>query len=1188
MKKHWLQKTLGALLSGALCLSMTVSAAAAPGEVVRDEAGKIGYIPKEQGVYSQGGYTIEKISHPTAGSGELDSILEEQDRGQSYTWSMIEYGDYIYIGTCYNSTFYIYHNNVMNALKAMKDGEGNRIFTDSQASAISQEVVQVAFGSDKFDTSKSDQWRPVIMAVHKETGAVTELFCEREVWQDYPDIFPGYSPSMAIKNYLSGYRMVCEFHDKLYFVGMGNPTMTLVEIDPATNQARIAYHNTNFTAAAKNIANGVHGLTVFDGELIMCYTSDNYDGEGTPGGLIVATDDPSKPAEEWRVIGDQEDFDNLPAIYNTDGLNGGGIWDIIPFHGKLYVTVVTDRTVDGVTNKQGFALYRGEKQADGDFVWTQLAGGNPEAVLPFGFGINYSMACNLWVYEDHLYLGTYNDPMLDLAAVPASGNFEPLYRDLDHSIYLYRMDAGERFEMVAGKDDNPEFPDGPIGNLGAGLGSHSNQYVWRYEVHDGELYVGTYDTSTLTYMFTQLTDGQVANMDREDILQRVEHLRTALDLALGEDMDPLVREIITSAAKHLLTDEELLDFFQLLAGVADEASTENPVPYYEALMEDYGRFRQVMDLLLGESDGRSARSAAGEERLLDPLTQGETPAIALSADGQEVTLLPDGAAEEQDGTASLTAAVTLSRGDFITLIRDKVKNFLERLDTVMYSRDLKNFVYYFGVNYYARQCERGFDLLVSNDGVNFDVITDDGFGDPYNHGLRGMESTDEGIYIGTANPFYATQLWRMYREEALPVYTVTWDANGGAVEEAWTVTDGEGRLEALPVPVREGYRFQGWYTQPEGGSQVTEETVFDADITVYAHWTQEQYAVTLLETGDGASGAGSYAAGTEVTIDAGTRSGYRFDGWTSEEVALSNAGEQTASFIMPDHSVTVTAAWREEAPSGGGSGGSSGGSGTGGSAVLRHSIQIADMEGGTVTADQDRAPEHTKITLTVTPLPGYALETLAVRTSGGSEVEVRSEDGRYTFTMPDTTVKVSASFIEERDISEGETPLGGLPAFTDVAEDHWGRDAINYVVGKGLFQGTSATTFAPNAPTTRGMLMTVLARMDGVDTSGSTPWYAEGMEWAVRKGISDGTHPETGITREQVAVMLYRYAGGAPAEGTLTFADAGQVSGWATEGVRWAVANGILSGKENNELDPQGGASRVEVAQMLYRFSQMG
>ena len=212
----------------------------------------------------------------------------------------------------------------------------------------------------------------------------------------------------------------------------------------------------------------------------------------------------------------------------TDGLNGGGIWDIIEYNGSMYVTVVTDKSIDGHINKQGFAMYRGDKHEDGSFTWTQVIGDHGTSGYGFGLGINYSMSCNMWVYNGYLYLGTYNDPMLDLAEVPASGNFELLYNDLDHSIYLYRMDADGNFQQVAGKDDNPYFPDGPIGNLGAGLGNNSNQYVWRYGEHNGELYIGTYDTSTLTYQFTQITDGQVANMDYADISGRADMLKDAV------------------------------------------------------------------------------------------------------------------------------------------------------------------------------------------------------------------------------------------------------------------------------------------------------------------------------------------------------------------------------------------------------------------------------------------------------------------------------------------------------------------------------------------------------------------------------------------------------------------------------------------------------------------------------------
>lgn len=163
-----------------------------------------------------------------------------------------------------------------------------------------------------------------------------------------------------------------------------------------------------------------------------------------------------------------------------------------------------------------------------------------------------------------------------------------------------------------------------------------------------------------------------------------------------------------------------------------------------------------------------------------------------------------------------------------------------------------------------------------------------------------------------------------------------------------------------------------------------------------------------------------------------------------------------------------------------------------------------------------------------------------------------------------------------------------VPTFTDVKPTDWYSEAVAYTVEAGLMNGTGSGKFSPQATTTRGMLMTVLARMDGVDTTGGADWYTKGMEWAKREGVSDGTNPELPITREQLAAMLYRYAG-SPAVGsyTLNFKDADQVSDWALDAMRWAVKNGVVSGKGNQTLDPTGYATRAEVAQMLYNFSKV-
>lgn len=588
-----MHKAFKACTAVLLALVMTVSLVnGALAAVVRNDDDTISYEPLEQGVYSKGGYTIDKVSHPTLGAGEVDGILtgDLQDRGQSYSWSMAEAGDYVYIGTCYNSTYHIYHNNVKTSLDAMKkEGKLDQNVDTSRAAA---DFVKVMFGTDTFDETPMSQWTPVIMAVNRYTGEAQVIFRERDILKDYPDIFPGYPPYLKGVNYLAGYRMAFEFKGKIYFAGMGNPTATLIEVDPETNECRIAYHNTNY---ARGVSNGVHGLLVFDDEIYMCLASDNYDGKGTPGGIIVASSDPSAGLSSWRRVADQDDFDNLPAVMRVDGLNGGGIWDIIEYNGSMYVTVVTDKSIDGHINKQGFAMYRGDKNNDGSFTWTQVIGDHGTSGYGFGLGINYSMSCNMWVYNGYLYLGTYNDPMLDLAEVPASGNFELLYNDLDHSIYLYRMDADGNFQQVAGKDDNPYFPDGPIGNLGAGLGNNSNQYVWRYGEHNGELYIGTYDTSTLTYQFTQITDGQVANMDYADISGRADMLKDAV-LEVLQQHD---NKYLTWFLDKVLFTKYTAHLYQMLAGFATDMSADkNPVPNYRNMLEEYEAFKQkVFDLL---------------------------------------------------------------------------------------------------------------------------------------------------------------------------------------------------------------------------------------------------------------------------------------------------------------------------------------------------------------------------------------------------------------------------------------------------------------------------------------------------------------------------------------------------------------------------------------------------------------
>ena len=238
-------------------------------------------------------------------------------------------------------------------------------------------------------------------------------------------------------------------------------------------------------------------------------------------------------------------------------------------------------------------------------------------------------------------------------------------------------------------------------------------------------------------------------------------------------------------------------------------------------------------------------------------------------------------------------------------------------------------------------------------------------------------------------------------------------------------------------------------------------------------------------------------------------------------------------------------------------------------------------ENGSVTVSPKNATKGSTVTVTVKPDDGYQLDKLTVADAKGGTISVTDKgNGKYTFTMPASKVTVTPIFVKI-----AQQPTG--KAFVDVEKSDWFADAVAYVTEKGLMNGTGSDTFSPNASTTRGMLMTVLARYAGEDTTGGAIWYEKGMNWAKAKGVSDGTNPEVNITREQLVTMLYRYAGSPKANGSLdSFSDAASVSSYAVNAMQWAVANGIVNGS-NGKLNPKNNATRAEVAAILMRFCEM-
>ncbi len=407
---------------------------------------------------------------------------------------------------------------------------------------------------------------------------------------------------------------------------------------------------------------------------------------------------------------------------------------------------------------------------------------------------------------------------------------------------------------------------------------------------------------------------------------------------------------------------------------------------------------------------------------------------------------------------------------------------------------------------------------------------------------------------------------------------VTPDEGGSVVigsgEDTTTITPPSGQ----PVTPND----DGSVTLP-GGSTVTgsdgESVTIPPEGGTLQPGGDVEYTVTVTFDSQG----GSQVPSQDITVgepvsqpDDPTRTGYRFLGWYT--AATGGARWDFTQPVTGDQ--TLYAQWAYLPP-----------------ANPNYKITIGDTENGTVTVNPTAAKEGTTVTITPVPDVGYQVGTVSVTDRFGQAVAVDQQaDGTYTFVMPDGQVTVEVTFLQ------GEAP--DLP-FSDVTESDWFYDAVTYAYENGLMDGVGAGLFAPNSETTRAQLVTILYRLAGQPApSGDSgfsdvetgTWYTDAVAWAAQNGIVNGVSdtqfaPGDDITREQLAVILYRYATyqgyDVSQRADLSgFVDAGTISTYAQEALSWANAQGLVLGVEDDSLRPQGNASRAQIAAVLMRFCQ--
>ena len=305
-----------------------------------------------------------------------------------------------------------------------------------------------------------------------------------------------------------------------------------------------------------------------------------------------------------------------------------------------------------------------------------------------------------------------------MIALPSALNmdFEELYKDLSSPVCLWRMDSSENIELVAG-EPNELFPT-VLGNQTAGFGSNMNQYVWRMSEYDNKFYLGTFDISSLAYPLMQFTNGDILRMTPDEIESQINYIKVLIDLLIKEDEI----SINSNDIKDTSSTNEL------------DITNEIESDYVESISDsDKDLLSDSLEIMVDN---------------LDEIEENLASTAYVTSDTRAISF------DLLEVYEKLLSAYEK--------VKDKLpEELVNNLDKILNQDTLQNLTYFFETCNYLSQGERGFDLFASEDGLNFTTITTNGFGDPFNHGCRIFAPTDTGLCVGTANPFYGTQVWKL-------------------------------------------------------------------------------------------------------------------------------------------------------------------------------------------------------------------------------------------------------------------------------------------------------------------------------------------------------------------------------------------------------------------------------------------
>lgn len=743
--KSKMKQLISMVMISAMCFSTVAQAKDISDEDVAKRAASF---------YEGAGEEFVKISHPekpasTKTKNVTDGILDyigngrmgvpgvdegangQGDRGQCYSWAAASYGDWMYISTQFNP--------MMATVGLMGSGLGHE---------FDQKTIEATINTlyrGEFFTQEEDGANPgsVLSKINVKTGEM-KLLMSRET-----------------TNTAVNFRNAIRFRNNLYFCGSVNGIPSIYEIDPEhDDKITCVFQDESMKiedawqqALNQQISPAIRGMAVYDDHLVInCVGLDENP-------YIAISKNPSEGFE--KIAFAWEDVENkipgellgYPACHLTDSIYGGSIWEIISFNGDLYVALCTGtpaNSPDGGKTMQSFAIMRGECSADPmkreSWTWTPVIGDKNDGAK-YTFGIdperNRSGACNMMVYDGHLYIGEYNDTEIALINILFGVDAEFMAENLDQSVNLYRMDKDENIELIVG-DKTEMFPEGGRSGLHSGFDKCENQYIWKMDTFEGKLYVGTFDESSILYPVGQFSNGDILHMTQEQWQTQMKYLQELIKQLIDASKKP--EEQANQNAKVMSIDgidtsDVDLEVLEELQEAAEEAPTDLTAADLPGIMSEDGTF-QI--------------STIGELHQAMIMMQG-----MLSQDEnwtQEQKL------ESKVNFANFYQAVYDAYNN--PQINKKIPQFIKNIyEKILSNKQLQKIVNMARVIVSLRKSERGFDMMVSTDGIHFDTITRDGLGDGHNQGLRAFaisrEEENPWLCIGTANPFYGAQLWRL-------------------------------------------------------------------------------------------------------------------------------------------------------------------------------------------------------------------------------------------------------------------------------------------------------------------------------------------------------------------------------------------------------------------------------------------